>query len=305
MSQAHGGMGVANATGSEHPTIFIWGMGLIGTSLALRLRDHGFKISGAVRSEKSRLVLRRLGFENIYTDEQEILAGLKTADILILGLNLKDAEHALSLALTEKEALSRLLIFDICSTKAEICAYVSGRFPGANFIGAHPMAGKERQGPEAAESDLFEGSTVYLTPLAHHPPELRAALVRRASEIWQITGAKTATIDAAEHDRIMASVSHGLHLVSCLIANLSAAALNPPPALSPAAGSYRDMTRITQSSGAMWSEIIQSNKTHVTQWLKALGNECTALAASIEAGKADVEKLFSQAQEARAKVMRT
>lgn len=322
MSQAQAGAGVGDGKDGEQPTrlhgrsesgdkavakpaIFIWGMGLIGASLALRLREHGFKISGAVRSQKSQTILSQMGFPDTYTSEADILAALRNTDILILGLNLKDAERALTLALGDTDIRSRLVIFDICSTKAEICTFVSGNFPTAKFIGAHPMAGKEKQGPEAAEATLFEGSTVYLTPLAHQAEELRTALINEAREIWRLTGAKTATIDAAEHDRIMASVSHGLHLVSCLVARISGDALNPPPELSPAAGSYRDMTRISQSSGAMWSEIIFSNKANVAGWLRTLGRECAELATAIEAGNADIEKLFSEAQASRTKVMRT
>lgn len=291
-------------TGVAQQAVFIWGMGLIGASLALKLRERGLKVSGAVRSEKSRSVLKNLGFDNVVTAEADILAALKSADILVLGLNLKDAERALQLVLSEEHLLKRLVILDICSTKNEICSYVSANFPQARFIGAHPMAGKEKQGPEAAELSLFEESTVYLTPLAHQPEDLRNALVKQASALWALTGAKTATIDAAEHDRMMASVSHGLHLVACLIAKLSAEAVNPAPELTPAAGSYRDMTRITQSSGAMWSEIIASNKGHVTGWLRSLSRECADLAATIEAGNADIEKLFSDARVARAKIMR-
>jgi prephenate dehydrogenase len=269
------------------------------------LRELGVKVTGAVRSEKSKLVLTNLGFESICTTEAEILNALKTTDILIVGLNLQDAKRALKLTYADGNLLSRLTVFDICSTKSEICSYVADNFPSAKFVGAHPMAGKEKQGPEAAEASLFEGSTVYLTPLAHQPEEVRDTLIRNASEIWHSVGARTASIGPAEHDRIMASVSHGLHLVSCLIARLSGAALNPPPALTPAAGSYRDMTRITQSSGAMWSEIIASNKTNVADWLKALSSECAGLAASIESDQADIEKLFGEAQAARAKIMRT
>lgn len=283
--------------------VFIWGMGLIGASLGLKLREEGVHISGAVRSEKSREVLRALGFENIFTDQEKILTALADADILVLGLNLGEALAVLHTVLADPHLAQRLIICDICSTKAEICNFITAKFPAARFVGAHPMAGKEKQGPGAAEASLFQGSSVFLTPLAHQTTTPQSPALQQVEKMWQLAGARTALIDPAVHDHLMASVSHGLHLAACLIAKLSASASSTE--ISAAAGSYRDMTRITQSSGAMWSEIVASNRQPVAAWLRDLSRECAELATAIENNTAAIETLFSEAARARTKVMHT
>jgi prephenate dehydrogenase len=103
----------------------------------------------------------------------------------------------------------------------------------------------------------------------------------------------------------MAHVSHGLHLAACLIARLSGRLNLDTLQVSPAAGSYRDMTRIAESSGAMWKEITLSNQEYVTAWLRDLGSEALRLANDLEAGRADIPALFAEASAARRRVMRS
>jgi prephenate dehydrogenase len=287
------------------PAIFIWGMGLIGASLGLSLKAGGAAIAGAVRSEKSRAELLKLGFSEIYTAEKESLAALRRADILVLGLNLRDCYPVLESVLTDEKLARRLVIFDLCSTKSEICAFVEKKFPTARFIGAHPMAGKEKQGPSAAEAGLFAGSTVFITPLECHGAAEQTELADKVAALWRTAGANTAVIQPGVHDRTMAYVSHGLHLASCLVANLSAEVFDPKLSVSPVAGSYRDVTRVVQSSGEMWRDITLSNQTHVSEWLRKLAKNCNELADGVEHGDAAIVELFAEAKKNRERFMRT
>ncbi|MBX3722542.1 MAG: prephenate dehydrogenase/arogenate dehydrogenase family protein [Turneriella sp.] len=279
------------------PSVFIWGMGLIGASLGLRLKEAGYQVSGSVRSEKSRAQLAAMGFADIAAGEAESLAALQKADILALGLNLPDCYGVIDRILTDSALAQRLTIFDMCSTKAEICEFMRTKHAGARFVGIHPMAGKETTGPAAAEAKLFEGATVFVIP--HHD----AAVTQSVTMIWQTCGARTAVIDPAEHDRTMAYVSHGLHLVACIIAEMSGDVFNPDLGVYPAAGSFRDMTRIAGSSGEMWRDITFSNKKNVAAWLRKLGREATELADGIESGSADIPALFQEAKKARDRIM--
>jgi len=284
--------------------VFIQGMGLIGASLALRLKELGHTVHGSVRSEKSRGVLNALGISEITLAHEfsaQILAGF---DLLVLGLNISDCLPAIDAAMSAPQLSESLVVTDLCSTKQQICDYVAANHPKMRFVGSHPMAGKEIQGPGAAEARLFAECTVYITPAAMEHPWVRqdVAMVQR---LWQEVGARTAEISPAEHDRRMAYVSHGLHLAACLIARMSGPVAGTPETPTPAAGSYRDMTRIAMSSGAMWQDIIRSNQHNVTEWLRELAQESAGLADAIESGKADVVSLFSDAASARNKVMRT
>lgn len=283
--------------------VFIWGMGLIGASLGLRLKEQKIKVSGAVRSEKSRKQLEQMGL-SATTSPEECLAALADTDVLALGLNIQDCYPVLDQVMAIADLRKRLIIFDMCSSKQQICEYVQTRYGDAAFVGCHPMAGKEKQGPEAADALLFEGSTVFIVP-----PDSNATMRQKegltiVERIWQLTGAKIAKIGAEQHDNIMAHTSHGLHLAACLIARLSGNVDIENLATSPAGGSYRDMTRIVESSGVMWSEIIESNRVHTAAWLRALAKEAGALAATIENGNADIAALFVEASAIRSRIMR-
>ncbi len=284
--------------------IFIQGMGLIGASLALRLKELGHEVSGSVRSEPSRAILQSRGLQNTVLAESFTPDMLSGTDLLVLGLNISDCLPAIDAAMAVPGLQKSLVIMDMCSTKQQICDHVSTKHPHARFVGSHPMAGKETQGPAAADPQLFHGCTVYITPVGANTAAVNqdSAMV---TELWRSVGAKTGTIAAEEHDLSMAYVSHGLHLAACLIARMSGDRAGAPETPSPAAGSYRDMTRIALSSGIMWQDIVESNRENVVQWLKQLSVESQALAAMLESGNADIVKLFSDGAAARAKVMRT
>ncbi len=298
MTQAHGGAGVGGDTEVAKPTIFIWGMGLIGASLGLRLKQAGYEVTGAVRSEKSRLDLEKMGFTGICVTERDALAALAHADILALGLNLPDCYGVLDRVFSDPALAQKLIVFDMCSTKKEICEFVQNKYPAARFVGVHPMAGKETNGPAAAEATLFEGATVFIVP------HKDAVISECIASLWKLCGAQTAVIDPAEHDRTMAYVSHGLHLVACLMARMSGDVFDAKLGVYPAAGSFRDMTRIAASSGEMWRDIALSNKENVVAWLRQLGHEAANLADSIDSGKADIPALFAEGKKARERIMR-
>jgi prephenate dehydrogenase len=285
--------------------VFIWGMGLIGASLGLRLKQAGYQVTGAVRTERSRRVLQQKGFSEVFIANDECLRALSGCDILALGLNIEDCFPIIDQVMAQPALREKLIVFDMCSSKKQICEFMQRNYPDAAFVGSHPMAGKEKQGPEAADAHLFEGSTVFLVspPADSSPRQARAHAI--VAELWGATGARTATLTADEHDRIMAHVSHGLHLAACLIARLSGRLNLDTLQVSPAAGSYRDMTRIAESSGAMWKEITLSNQEYVTAWLRDLGSEALRLAHDLETGRADIPALFAEASAARRRVMRS
>ncbi|HRP70100.1 MAG TPA: prephenate dehydrogenase/arogenate dehydrogenase family protein [Turneriella sp.] len=281
------------------PRIFIWGMGLIGASLGLKLKSKGYCVEGAVRSEKSRAVLKQMGFEKIYTSNEESLNALYNADILVLGLTLSDSLSILDLVFSSVIPQKRLIVFDTCSTKRSICNFVKEKYPDAPFVGVHPMAGKETSGPGAADAELYANATVYIVPRA------QSAIHEKVEALWRDCGAVCTLIDAAEHDRLMAYMSHGLHLNACLLARMANDVASIAPTVYPGAGSFRDMTRIASSSGALWQEIVLSNKDNVVHWLKKLSTEADVLADKLEQNTLDIPALFHEANEARERIMRT
>jgi len=280
--------------------IFVWGMGLMGASLALRLRELGHEVLGSVRSIESQKALGQMGFDKIFIDDAQSQAALTDCDLLVLALNIEHCERILRSLAQVPAVADKLLIFDLCSTKHEICSWVETKYTNLKFVGAHPMAGREVKGPKAADSQLYQGATVFLTPVkgSEH-------LVGGIETLWRAVGARTQLINAIEHDRLMAAVSHGPHLMACLIAVQSGKASTSELELSAAAGSYRDMTRVAESSGSMWAGIVGSNASNTAAWLREIAAESEKIADQIENGQADIERLFAEAKVARKKIMHT
>jgi len=144
-------------------------------------------------------------------------------------------------------------VFDGGSVKAALLETLRQRLAGlpANYVPAHPIAGGETSGPQAARADLFRGRAVIVTPVADTDPE-RLARVR---SWWQRLGAKVREMDPVVHDAIYAVTSHLPHLAA--FAYLQQIG---PDHLPHAGGGFRDFTRIGASDPAMWSAVFRLNR---------------------------------------------
>src|SRR5262249_41920008 len=127
------------------------------------------------------------------------------------------------------------LLTDVGSTKAGIVHAVEGRLPaGVAFVGAHPLAGSEKHGPDAAAEELCQGRLVVLTPCRGAGNDLD-----RAAEFWKALGARVRVMDAEEHDRALARTSHLPHLAASALAATVSGEL-----LGLTASGFRDATRL-------------------------------------------------------------
>lgn len=173
------------------------------------------------------------------------------------------------------------LVTDVGSTKADVMASARAALGPAfeRFVPAHPIAGGERSGPEGAQPDLFEGCTVVITPAQ----ETRGDAVALIEELWRQCGAHVARIDAADHDRILASVSHLPHLLAFALVARIAAQPDAQRRLSFAGPGFRDFTRIAASSPVMWRDIALANR-------EAIGGELHALLEALQ----QIERALAQ-----------
>jgi prephenate dehydrogenase len=142
-------------------------------------------------------------------------------------------------------------VSDVGSTKRSI---VEGR-ADQRFIGGHPLAGAETAGVEHARADLFEGATWYLTPGA----ATSGALYERLHKALVGIGAQPTAIDAAVHDRVMASVSHLPHVFANVLVAQAARALGDGAEVPATGPSFRDATRVAGANAAIWPDIYLSN----------------------------------------------
>jgi prephenate dehydrogenase len=136
-----------------------------------------------------------------------------------------------------------------------------------NFVGGHPMAGSEQRGIEGASAELFVGATWVLTPTATTDP---AAYARVRGAIADI-GADVIDLTAAQHDQLVAVVSHVPHLTAATLMDLAAGLGQEDAALLQlAAGGFRDMTRIAAGQPAIWPDICEDNAEAIVETLDLL-----------------------------------
>jgi prephenate dehydrogenase len=158
------------------------------------------------------------------------------------------------------------VLVDVGSTKGDVLCDARATLGAAfaRFVPAHPIAGKERPGVEHADAQLFDGKRVVLTPTA----ETNAAALAKVEALFARAGARVERMDAGEHDRIFAAVSHLPHLLSFALV----AAIGSEPGgerkLGYAGAGFRDFTRIAASSPVMWRDICVANRAALGEELR-------------------------------------
>jgi prephenate dehydrogenase len=226
--------------------VALLGVGLIGGSIGLAARHRlGAHVVGCNRSPAALATALASGA----IDEAVLsLDDVGEVDVAI-GCVSVDA-----LAGAVRELCDRLpgaVVSDVGSTKQALVAAVDRE----HFIGGHPLAGAESAGVAHAREDLFDGATWYLTP----GQQTAGVLYERLARFVAGLGAVPTAIDAADHDRLMAAVSHLPHVVANLLVAQAAEALGGEtlPATGP---SFRDATRVAGANPALWEQIYRANR---------------------------------------------
>ena len=256
------------------------GCGLIGTSIALALREHcvDVHLDDASRANLELAISRGAGTADPVDAPELVMVAVPPADVV------KTVAHALS---TWPDAI----VTDVASVKTELAATIA-ELPGAErYVGSHPMAGSERSGPMAASARLFEGRPWAITPVAG----VGERAVRVVETVAELASAVPITMDATSHDRAVALVSHVPHVLSVLAAARLAGA--PAAHLSLAGPGLRDVTRVAGSDTALWSDILRSNAGEVRTLLEevradldglieSLGLDESSISTFLESGRA-------------------
>jgi prephenate dehydrogenase len=237
----------------------IVGTGLIGASFGLALRSAGFdgEIVG-VSSERALAGALEVGA----VDRGAPLAeAVGEADLVFLaqtiGRILDTIRH---LDLLVKPGA---LVTDAGSTKSEIVDAARQCLTRCQFLGGHPMAGKESRGAQSAEAGLFQGRPWVLTP--DEPAELDTDAAGEFADWLERIGARQVVLDAAEHDRLVAMTSHLPQLASTALA----ATLADTRGTEVSGSGLMDMTRLALSSYDLWRDILATNAGHIERALSA------------------------------------
>jgi prephenate dehydrogenase len=279
---------------AEYDTVAIVGVGLIGGSIGLALRERRLarRIVGVGRRQASLDVARQVGA--IDHGVTGLSTGVADAQLIVVATPVDTIAEKVIQAAAACPAAS--LITDAGSTKETIVAAVdaglASRRSGPRFVGSHPLAGDHRTGAEHARADLFDGRTVVVTPTLHTRP----AAVTEATGFWESLGAEVTTMSPAAHDEGLAMTSHLPHLLAAALA-----ASTPTHLLPLAASGWRDTTRVAGSDPKLWQPIFAANRDRVLESLDRLCQVLAAIRENLE--QADYESL-SQVLEKAAQTKR-
>ncbi|OZI39428.1 prephenate dehydrogenase [Bordetella genomosp. 1] len=237
------------------PVLAVVGVGLIGGSFAAALRQAGHvgRVLGVGRNAQSLERARALGLIDAAATPAEAAA---QADLVMLATPVGGLGAVL--AQMREHLRPDTVLTDGGSTKAEVIDAARTALGDriGQFVPGHPIAGAERTGPDAADAALYRQRNVILTPL----PENGAAALARVRAAWQACGAQVLDMDAADHDRVLASVSHMPHLLSAVYMAQVVQAADADTRLALAGSGFRDFTRIAAGSPEMWRDIFLSNR---------------------------------------------
>jgi cyclohexadieny/prephenate dehydrogenase len=264
------------------------GIGLIGGSIALAARRKGLvgHIAVSTRSEATlkRAAELKLG-DSFHVDATE---AVRDADCVILSVPVGavgPVTAAIAGALKPGAIIS-----DVGSVKSSVVAAMKPYIPkGVEFVPAHPVAGTEYSGPDAAFSSLFDNRWCILTP----PEGTDPAAVEKLATFWRGLGANVETMTPEHHDLVLAITSHVPHLIAYNIVGTAAdlETVTQSEVMKFSAGGFRDFTRIAASDPTMWRDVFLNNREAVLEMLGRFNEDLSALQRAIRWG--DGETLFN------------
>ena len=254
--------------------VLIAGTGLIGTSVALALRATGADVWLSDADQATATLAADLGAGVAVPDLRDAKG---IADVAVLAM--PPAVVGEMLARAQDCAVAEWYT-DVASVKALPVA--QARQLGCDletYVPGHPLAGREKHGPAAAQADLFLGRTWALCPLPETCPDAVAAVTALAVAC----GAVPVTTDPDTHDRWVALVSHAPHLVAVAMAARLAPSSVPADALGLAGQGLRDVTRIAAGDAGLWGQILAANAGPVAAVVAAVAEDLAAAARDLAA----------------------
>lgn len=239
--------------------VAIFGLGLIGGSIGRSLMKYSdYKIFGTDIDHNTVLKAQAMGAISEEITEENI----KDSDIVILAVGVSDAITIMNSIVSKLK--KGCIVTDCCGNKRKIIAEMEKlqKLYDVDFVGMHPMAGREFSGLSHSSVGLFEHSYIILVPV-HTPIE---SLVKLKQLISYLGCEKVVVSNANKHDRIISYTSQLAHIVS------SAYIKNPISAqhVGYSAGSFRDMTRVAKLNPDMWTELFLDNKDNLIGQIEIL-----------------------------------
>ena len=237
------------------------GIGLIGGSFALTLKDKGIceEVIGVDNSERNRAKAVELGLVDRTLPLDE---AIPAADLIVLATPV-DSIPLLAVKVLNK--VDRQVVIDMGSTKQELCEVIAQHPRRGRFVATHPMWGTEYSGPEAAVHDGFEGRTVVLCDGAESDPDA----LKLVEDIYRKIGMPIKYMSSEEQDTHTAYVSHISHITAFALAlTVLEKEREEEHIFDLAGGGFESTVRLAKSSPETWAPIFMQNKYNVLDVLR-------------------------------------
>jgi prephenate dehydrogenase len=271
--------------------IAIAGIGLIGGSLGISLKENGFaeRIIGIDQNQHNLdKALRR----KLIDDALPLEEGIQQADIVILAT---PVDALLQLLPQVLDLVDHQVVTDVGSTKLPLVKAVQHHPRRGRYVPAHPMAGTEYSGPEAALPNLFDGKTCVICDAQHSDPDA----LKKIEQLYQSMPMKLIHLDAAAHDVHAAYVSHISHISSFALAlTVLAKEKDEAQIFEMASGGFSSTVRLAKSSPDMWTPIFRQNRDNLLDVLDEHINQLSRFRSLLI--KKDFDTFHSLMEEANA-----
>ncbi len=264
-------------------TVGIVGLGLIGGSIGLSLRDPNRRIIGFDPIAESEAVAR----DRSCVDETLPLAEVAQADIVFVSPPPKYVVSVLEQLTAVKG--DKTVVTDCASVKANIVKWAEAN-PDKNFVPGHPMAGHEKSGAAFSSAWMFRGARWILSPTTSSS----ATAIKEVESVIKAMGAIPVRLAAAAHDHHMAVLSHVPHLLAGALVEL-ADNLDRTDVLG---GSWRDLTRVGGVDPELWTQIVAANRAEISGSLAVLIARLSAVKSSLDHEDFDAIRVFFESAQA-------
>jgi prephenate dehydrogenase len=240
------------------------GCGLMGGSFALALKQAGLVdrvVAFSPSAESVQIALSRGVIDQPAAGAAEAAVG---SDLVVLAVPVAATRDTLERV---RSALDQdALVMDVGSTKSDVvlAARLGLKESFAQFVPAHPIAGKEVSGVQHADPALYAGQQVILTPV----DQTLVGHVQRAQAVWTALGCQVRLMSPRDHDAALAAVSHLPHLLAFAYINSVLHQSSAPEHLSLAGPGFRDFTRIAASDPQVWRDILMANASEVLAYMQ-------------------------------------
>ena len=274
----------------ELQTVSVIGLGLLGGSLGLAVSRGlpGVKRVGYSHRQVTRSKALEAGTVDVVC--QNAAEAVAQADLVVLASPIGTFEALM------REISDHLppgcVVTDVGSTKVLPVRWARQILTReVSFLGSHPMAGSEQRGVDFSRADLFDDSYCILTPTS----STEKATVKFLTDFWKALGMRVSTMSPAQHDRVLARISHLPHVLAAALVNSSDA-----QELLLCGKGFLDTTRIASGPPGVWRDILLANANNTAGAIGRLAKELTRMQRALEVGnEKTIVKMLTEAQAKR------